>query len=338
MLASSQSNVSLKSYNTFGMDVLATRLFHINSFKGLKIALKTYPNSIILGGGSNILFTKPVDNTVLYIDTKGKRVIKDAEAYVEVKVQAGESWHDFVTWAVLNNYGGIENLALIPGKVGAAPIQNIGAYGKEIKDVLVSCEVYDKKSESVVLFSNKDCGFVYRGSIFKRKYHNQLVVKSITVRLTKDTYHNIDFSYKELKEKLGKNYELPFTIKTIYEVVIALRKEKLPDYTILGNCGSFFKNSIVDTAKFEKLVEKFPNIPYYKAGNRYVKIPSAWLIDQAGFKGKRINNVGVYEKQALVLVNYGGAVNTDVLELINQITTVVFNKFQIMLTPEVNIM
>lgn len=328
--------ISLKPYNTFGVESFATELIHIYSEQDLlNLDLSSRSRYRILGGGSNILLTHNIDETILKNEIKGIEIISEDATYSVVKVGAGEIWHDVVLWALDNNLGGIENLSLIPGNAGAAPVQNIGAYGVELKDVLLSLEgifISDRKKK---VFKNEDCKFSYRDSLFKSTLKADFFICSIVIQLQKK--HQLHLTYGNIKQQLDKlNIQNP-TIRDISNVVIAIRNAKLPNPRILGNAGSFFKNSMVSTEDYNRLKEEFPEIPAFVENSGHLKIPSGWLIEQCGWKGKRIGDVGCYEKQALVIVNYGNASGTEIQKLANEIIDSVFQKFGIKLTPEVNI-
>ena len=253
-----------------------------------------------------------------------------------MKVNAGENWHEFVMWCVRQNYGGIENLALIPGNVGTSPIQNIGAYGVELKDVFVSCEAIHIESQELKTFTKDDCKFGYRESIFKQELKGQYIITSVNFELTK-VNHKLHMDYGSIKEQLETSNIIKPTIKDISDAVIVIRQSKLPDPKEIGNSGSFFKNPIIPISHFEKLKENFPEIPSYRVSDEAIKVPAGWLIEKAGFKGKRFNNYGVHNKQALVLVNYDNAKGSDIYELAKLIQQTVKRIFDISIETEVNI-
>lgn len=333
-------NISLQRYNTFGIPVVAPRFVSITNVDDLQKALQLpAPDGfLILGGGSNILFTQNPKALVLHINISGISIVYEDEDKVHLQVMAGENWHQLVLFALQNQYGGIENLSLIPGNAGTAPIQNIGAYGVEIKDVLVRCQALSIQRGELVEFSNSECEFGYRTSIFKTREKGNYIITSITLELTKRN-HRLKTSYGAIQqhlEQLGVA-DRP-TIQQISESVIAIRRSKLPDPQELGNGGSFFKNPEVDQVQFEKLISRHPEAPHFKVGiNRY-KIPAGWLIEQCGFKGKRIGDAGVHNQQALVLVNYGNATGSEIVALAEKIQQEVVNKFGILIEPEVNIL
>jgi len=333
-----KAKTSLKPYNSFGIEVFANEILRIQKQVELENWYRQNPNEkfLILGEGSNVLFINDFNGTVLLNEITGKRILKKEQNKIYVHIKGGEKWHDIVMWAVDNNLGGIENLALIPGKVGTAPIQNIGAYGKEFKDVVDKVYAYDFKTQKYISFSNQECKFGYRDSIFKRAENkNRYFITAVDLILsTKD--HQINISYGAIQNLLKtKQIDKP-TLKDIAEAVIHIRKSKLPDPKELGNAGSFFKNPIIAPSLFENLIRRFPKMPYYLLENQQIKIPAGWLIEQAGFKGKRFGSVGVHDKQALVLVNYGEAKGKDVKILAETIIQKVDELFDIKLHPEVN--
>lgn len=332
-------HISLKPYNTFGIDVAAEKFVSVHSVHELITVLKAYKNipKLILGGGSNILLTQPVKGLVVHLNLKGKSILFENESTVHIKGQAGENWHDFVLYCLDNNYGGIENLSLIPGNLGTAPIQNIGAYGIELKDVMVSCEVLDLSTYSIKTLANQDCGFGYRDSIFKGKKRGDYIILSVTLELTKRN-HKLHTAYGAIANQLkAMGIEKP-TIKDVSNAVISIRQSKLPDPKKIGNSGSFFKNPILSIDHFNTLKSIFPTIPNYPASEKTVKVPAGWLIEEAGFKGKTLGNYGVHKKQALVLVNYGGAKGSDILDLARLIQKTIDRIFNIKIETEVNIL
>lgn len=334
-----EKNQSLKDLNTFGLESFTAEYVNITSLDILKEALEHYKDQevFILSGGSNMLLTGDLDKPVLHINIKGIETIQtDKEQKVLIKANAGEIWHDFVLFCVENNYGGLENLSLIPGYVGSAPIQNIGAYGTELKDTFVQCEAIHIKSGKKTTFTKEDCKFGYRNSIFKQEKKGQYIITSVTFLLT-TTNHKTNTSYGAIEQELELKKKLHPTIKDISDAVISIRKSKLPDPKEIGNSGSFFKNPVVFTNIFEKIQEKYPDMPFYTIDKKFTKIPAGWLIEKCGFKGKRWGDVGVHQKQALVLVNYGNAKGKEVLELSEKIQKKVFEQFGITLESEVNI-
>jgi len=329
---------SLKPYNTFSIDCGARYFVSIQSINDLKEVLqsKIHSKIFILGGGSNMLLTQDIDALVIHINLKGIEIISENKNTISLKVMAGENWHDFVKYCINHNYGGLENLSLIPGNVGTAPIQNIGAYGVELKDVFNSCNTISLNNHSEKQFSKEECKFGYRNSIFKNEKKGKFIITSVIFNLTK-TNHNISIGYGAIKEQLN-NFQIENpTLKEISDAVIQIRKSKLPDPKKLGNCGSFFKNPIINDVEFKKFHNNYPQAPYYKISNSEYKIPAGWLIEQSGFKGKRIGDAGVHKKQALVLVNYGNATGKEIVSLSKKIQTKVKEDFGISMTPEVNI-
>ena len=333
-----EKDVSLRPFNTFGIDAKANRYCNIATLNDLKSVLKEQcQNSLfILGGGSNMLLTKDIEALVLHINLKGIEVVNETTENVIVKVMAGENWHEFVSWCLTHNYGGIENLSLIPGNVGTAPIQNIGAYGVELKDVFVSCEAIDIESQKVKTFTKADCKFDYRESVFKQELKGQYIITSVNFELTKSN-HTLHMDYGAIKQQLEASNIIEPTIKDISNAVITIRQSKLPDPKEIGNSGSFFKNPIIPLDLFKKLQENFPEIPSYKVSDQAIKVPAGWLIEKAGFKGKRFNDHGVHSKQALVLVNYGNANGSDIYKLSKLIQKTVKQIFDINIDTEVNI-
>lgn len=331
-------NKNLKQYNTFGVNAYAKHFVEVNTVDELRQTLKDtrFPDKFILGGGSNMLLTKDIEALVIHINLKGISIDFEDENSVHLKVMAGENWHQLVLHCLKNNYGGIENLSLIPGNTGTAPIQNIGAYGVELKDVFVSCEAINSETGKHKIFNLQDCDFGYRTSIFKTTEKGNYIITSVTLQLTKKD-HNLNTDYGAIKDELTKMQVTHPSIKDVSEAVIAIRQSKLPDPKELGNSGSFFKNPMVDKASFESFTARFPKAPHYKVSENTFKIPAGWLIEQAGFKGKRFGDAGVHEKQALVLVNYGNATGGEILELSEKIRETVLSKFGIAIEPEVNV-
>ncbi|HSM63369.1 MAG TPA: UDP-N-acetylmuramate dehydrogenase [Gillisia sp.] len=331
-------NASLKSYNTFGIDVKAKTLISVTNIDELISVLKNnYEEDLfILGGGSNMLLTKDVDTNVIHIDLKGIDVVRETGESVFVKANAGENWHEFVLYTLQHNWGGLENLSLIPGNVGTSPIQNIGAYGVELKDYFYSCEAINIQTLEIVNFTAEECEFAYRNSIFKEKLKGKFIITNVVFQLTK-TNHKLLTNYGAINDALKEmGVENP-EIKDISNAVIKIRQEKLPDPKILGNSGSFFKNPVINTPEFEILKKQFPEIPHYSVGENNIKIPAGWLIDKAGLKGYREGDAGVHKNQALVLVNFGKATGEEILNLARKVQTEIFTKFNIQLEPEVNI-
>ncbi|WP_179005204.1 UDP-N-acetylmuramate dehydrogenase [Winogradskyella forsetii] len=331
-------NASLKPYNTFGIEAKAQSYCDVTSIKTLKSVLKDYHQKplFVLSGGSNMLLTKDIEALVLHINLKGIEVVSETENTVIVKAMAGENWHNFVLWCLERNYGGIENLSLIPGNIGTAPIQNIGAYGVELKDIFVSCEAINIANQSLKTFSKSDCNFGYRESVFKQNLKGQYIITSVNLELTK-VNHQLHTDYGIIKNELESNGVENPTIQDISNAVIAIRQSKLPDPKEIGNSGSFFKNPIISAEEFQELEGNFPDVPSYKISEAAVKIPAGWLIEKAGFKGKRFKDYGVHNKQALVLVNYGNANGKEIFELAQLIQITVKRLFNINIETEVNI-
>ena len=333
-----QENYSLKSYNTFGIAANAKQFVSVKSAEELSKILIEYKSSekFILGGGSNMLLTQNINSLVIHIDLKGKRIVNQDESFVEIECQAGENWHEFVLWTINQDFGGLENMSLIPGNVGTTPIQNIGAYGTEIKDTMLSCKAMNIDNQEVKIFSNKECNFGYRESIFKNELKNQYIITSVTFKLTKKN-HKINISYGDIQSELtNKNINEP-TLIDVSNAVIAIRQSKLPDPKVLGNSGSFFKNPIISKKDFIAIQQNHPEIKFFDINNEQVKVPAGWLIEQAGFKGKRFGDAGIHKNQALVLVNYGDATGQEILEVSKNIQKTVFEKFGINIEAEVNI-
>lgn len=329
---------SLKKYNTFGIEASATEFCEVNSPEQLTEVLQENKEKklFILGGGSNMLLTQNIDALVLHINNKGIEVIKEDGDFVWVKGNAGEVWHEFVMHCIQNNYGGIENLSLIPGNVGATPIQNIGAYGVEIKDTFVSCDAMNIQTQEITTFDKNACQFGYRESIFKGALKNQYVILSVVFKLTKNN-HKLNTSYGAIDAELEKmGIENP-TIQDVSKAVIAIRESKLPNPKELGNSGSFFKNPIVPIEIYEKAKANYPEMPHYPVSETKVKVPAGWLIEQAGFKGKRFGDAGIHTKQALVLVNYGNATGSEIWAVAQNVQNTVKDKFGIEIEAEVNV-
>ena len=332
------ANYSLKNLNTFGIDVVASRLFKAKSKKDLIKVAKNYKASdiFILGGGSNILLTRDISQLVVQNLIKGIEIEKEDDRHIWVNFGAGEVWHECVLWAIENGYGGIENLSLIPGLMGAAPIQNIGAYGVELKDVFHSLELVRLDTIKVEEYHLDTCNFGYRDSIFKRELKGKFCITKVCLKLTK-TNHILNTSYGAISKSLEeKGFHEP-TIKNISDTVIQIRQQKLPDPKKIGNSGSFFKNPTMNKAKFLTLQDKYPNIVFYDLGNGEIKVPAGWLIEQCGWKGKKIGNTGTHVNQALVLVNYGDANGEEVKQMALKIQDTVFRKYDVLLEMEVNI-
>ena len=323
---------SLKKFNTFNVSETANCIYEVEEIIQLKKILSDIKGQIlILGGGSNVLFTKRFEGTIINLRNKGINVIRENKDSVLVEVCAGENWNDFVIWAIENNYGGVENLSLIPGNVGAAPIQNIGAYGVELKDIFYSCSGIKLNSLEEFEMKKSECKFSYRNSIFKTELKDKVVITSIKLNLTKSNHH-FKIAYKELKENLS-NFEL--SLKVISDEVIKIRQSKLPDHKSIGNCGSFFKNPIINLSKLKKIKAEYPDLPSFKIDSNKYKISAAWLIEKSGFKEKGSKNVGVYENQPLVIINRGSASGKEILDFANEIKYTIHNNFNIQLEEEV---
>lgn len=333
-----ESHKSLKAFNTFGIDCKARHFVSVASISDLKEVLvqQLNPSLFILGGGSNMLLTEDIDALVAHINLKGISIISEKDSHVMVEAMAGENWHEFVQYAIKNGYGGLENLSLIPGNVGTAPIQNIGAYGVELKDVFESCTAYDIETLEKKVFSKVDCKFGYRNSIFKNEAKGKYVITSVVFKLTQSN-HKLSTAYGVIQEKLEENNIDAPTIADISEAVIAIRQSKLPDPNVLGNSGSFFKNPIISLADFKEFRRKHPKAPFYEVSATEFKIPAGWLIEQAGFKGQRFGDAGVHKNQALVLVNYGTASGSEIWDLALRIQKKVKEDFDIYIEPEVNV-
>ena len=335
-------NYSLKKCNTFGIAADAKYFATFSSSGELEEFLKNRKNispNIILGGGSNILFTKNYEGFILKNEIRGIDIVNEDEEFVYIRAGAGVKWHNFVMDCVKNNYGGVENLSLIPGNVGASPMQNIGAYGVEIKDVFFELEAFHLQDKIIKKFSTKDCEFGYRESIFKKKYKGQFAILNVTYRLRKKPVFNI--SYGTIEEELKKMNIHELSVKAISDAVIHIRTLKLPDPEIIGNAGSFFKNPVLNNLELRRLEELATlakeKIPFYKTVEAQFKIPAGWLIEQCGWKGFRKGDAGCYEKQALVLVNYGNATGKEIYNLSEEIKISVKEKFGIEIEREVNI-
>ena len=329
-------NASLKKLNTFKVDASCDVLVESSSTNDLLEVLNNKElnnNLFILGGGSNILFTKHYQGTVINLKEESIKILDEGPDKVQVEVSAGMNWHRFVKWAVDKDFGGIENLSLIPGNVGASPIQNIGAYGVELEDVFDSCSGIMIDSLDKVNLSKSDCEFTYRSSIFKKKLKNKVIITSVRFNLTKSNHlYNIDYP------DLNNLSESSLDLKKISNEVIKIRNSKLPDPKQYGNCGSFFKNPVIGYSKFQKLKEKFTEIPFFKTDSNYFKVPAAWLIDKCGFKKINDKNVGVYKNQPLVVINLGNASGNEIINFAKRIKDSVFNEFDIELEEEVIVM
>ena len=333
-----QHNHDLSELNTFRIKAKAKLFVEIKNEEELKelFILPEFKQNkkMFLGGGSNVLFTKDFDGIVVLNKLKGIEIEEGDLGTVVARAMGGELWHDFVMFTVNHGYWGIENLSLIPGTVGAAPIQNIGAYGVELKDTLFNIETFEIETGMKRIFSKEECNLGYRDSIFKNELKGECFISAITLKLSKK--EKINLGYKILVDFLENNSIEVKTPKDISNAIISIRQSKLPDPKIIGNAGSFFKNVFVEKEKLNKLLEIYQDMPHFEEEN-IIKIPAGWLIEQCGWKGKRVGNVGVHEKQALVLVNYGGATGKEIIDLANEIIKSVKEKFDLELLPEVNL-
>ncbi len=331
-------NKSLKHYNTFGIEVKARKFVSVQNVEELKELLKnSYASELfILGGGSNMLLTGDIEKTVVHVDLKGVKILEKTNDEVLVQAMAGENWHQFVLFCIDNGFGGLENLSLIPGNVGTAPIQNIGAYGVELKDTFEKCTALDVQTLELKEFNLADCEFGYRDSVFKNSEKGKYIITSVTFRLTRKN-HRLNTGYGSIADLLKEQGVDSPGIKDISNAVIQIRQSKLPDPKKIGNSGSFFKNPIISSKKAEELQEIYPEMPFYKLDENHVKVPAGWLIDHAGMKGYREGDAGVHTQQALVLVNYGNATGEEILQLSKKVQERVRNLFGIDLQPEVNI-
>lgn len=333
-----QTDYSLKDYNTFGIEAKAKQFVAVHSLDELQTVLteNATAKKFILGGGSNMLLTQNIDALVIHVDLKGKEIIDENDDYAWVESQAGENWHEFVLWTIDQNLGGLENLSLIPGNVGTTPIQNIGAYGVEIKDTFVLCEALHIETQELVVFKKEECKFGYRESIFKNEVKDEFIITSVVFKLTKRN-HQLNTSYGAIETELANQNITKPTLKDVSNAVIAIRKSKLPNPKELGNSGSFFKNPVILKTDFEKIQKQFPDIPHYVVSDTEVKVPAGWLIEQAGFKGKRFGDAGIHKNQALVLVNYGNATGQEILAVAHDIQASILKTYGIAIQAEVNI-
>ena len=334
-----KTNVNLRPYNSFGFDAIAKYFVEINTIDDLQTLIQSgvlqKHKTLILSEGNNILFQKDVfDGLVVYINTKGIEILREDGNEVVVRAQAGEDWPEFVRFCVSKGWHGVENLAYIPGKIGAAPIQNIGAYGMELKDSFLQCEAMDLSTGKSKVFTKEDCHFGYRESIFKRELKGQYVITSVDFLLKKNAPLHLE--YGNIRSYLEQNGIENPSLQQLHDAICAIRDAKLPDVKQIGSAGSFFKNPVISIEQFEDLQQQYPNIPHYPDTEGMVKVPAGWLIEQAGWKGWRDEHVGVYDKQALVLVHYGGGTGLDIVELAHKIQDSVEKKFGIRISPEVN--
>ncbi len=334
-----KTNVNLKTYNSFGFDAVAKEFVEINDANELQTLIRRgqlkNKDVLVLSGGNNILFTKEVfDGIVVFMNNKGIKRIVDEEDHAIFRVQAGEDWPEFVRQMVAKGLHGVENLANIPGKVGAAPVQNIGAYGMELKDSFAQCEAMDLVTGETKVFAKEECRFGYRESVFKGKLKGRYVITSADFLLKKDAPLNLE--YGNIKSYLEENGIPHPTLQQLHDAICAIRDAKLPDVKQIGSAGSFFKNPVIERAQLEALLKEYPTMPHYDEPNGKVKVPAGWLFEQAGWKGWHDEHVGVYDKQALVLVHYGGGKGEDIVYLAKRIQDSVEEKFGIRISPEVN--
>lgn len=332
------ANFSLKNHNTFGIEAKAKQFVSVHSVAELKTVLQenSSQKKFILGGGSNMLLTQDIDALVIHVDLKGKKIIEENDDYVLAEAQAGENWHEFVLWTIGQDFGGLENMSLIPGNVGTTPIQNIGAYGTEIKDTFFYCEALNIKTLEVKKFTKEECKFGYRESIFKNEAKDQYIITSVVFKLTKQK-HKINISYGDIAAELTKREIVVPTLIDVSNAIITIRQSKLPDPKELGNSGSFFKNPIIPKSDFERIHLLHPEMPSYTVSETEVKVPAGWLIEKAGFKGKRFGDAGIHKNQALVLVNYGNATGQEILNVSKDIQKTVKALFDIEIEAEVNV-
>lgn len=333
--------VDLQPYHTFGLKVTASEMHKIDSEE---LLLWLISNGIlrdrellVLGGGSNVLFTQEVEALILKNEMMGIELIKETEQEVVIRVGAGENWHELVMHCISQGWGGIENLSLIPGCVGAAPMQNIGAYGVELQQVFESLEAIDLRTGMQVFMNKENCQFGYRESVFKKGLKGKFMIARVLLRLTKPGHHQLNTSYGAIQTQLDLLKISPPTIKDISEVVCQIRRSKLPDPAEIGNAGSFFKNPVISAEHFEKIAADFETVPHYPQEDGRIKVPAGWLIQTCGYKGKTLGNYGVHKNQALVLVNYGGANGADIYALSEEIKQAVSSRFAIDLDREVNV-
>jgi UDP-N-acetylmuramate dehydrogenase len=332
-----KENYLLKKLNTFGIQAIAKYFVELNSIQEIQEIIKSshFKNNpyLLLGGGSNILFTKDFDGIILKINNKGKEIIAVDSDNVFLKVQAGEVWDSFVDYCVLNNWSGIENLALIPGNVGTSPVQNIGAYGVEVKDCIEKVEVLRIADDKIIELNNNECKFGYRNSIFKQEAKNKYIILSVTFKLSKKP--TLITHYGDILKELENMFVTP-SLENISNAIKNIRHRKLPDPAITGNAGSFFKNPTVSKEKYEALIEEYPKIRAFPSGDAY-KLAAGWLIEKSGWKGKSLGNAAIHNKQALVLINKGNATGNDILTLAKAVQHAVLNLFGVELEMEVNV-
>ena len=334
-----ETNVNLKPYNSFGFDAVAKYFVEINDIRDLQALIRSRVmqthKTLILSGGNNVLLQNEVfDGLVVYINTKGIKILQEDENKVIIRAQAGEDWPEFVRFCVGKSWHGVENLAHIPGKVGAAPVQNIGAYGMELKDSFLQCEAMDLTKGETKVFTKEECRFGYRESVFKSELKGQYVITSVEFLLKKSAPLRLE--YGNIKAYLEQNGIENPTFQQLHDAICAIRDAKLPDVKQIGSAGSFFKNPVIEREQFEALQKEYPDMPHYDEPDGRVKVPAGWLIEKAGWKGWRNEHIGVYDKQALVLVHYGGGKGSDIVELAHKIQDSVEKKFGIWISPEVN--
>jgi len=333
-------NISLKNFTTFGVEAKARYFAAVSEYEDLKsLILNEQPANqkhLIIGGGSNLLFTRDFDGWILHNKIKGLEITEETDEYVLVNAGSGENWSDFVDYTVAQDWGGLENLSLIPGTVGAAPVQNIGAYGAEQKDTFLKLEAMNLKTGEIRTFEKEACAFAYRSSIFKTHEKGKWFIMKVQFRLQKQTQPKLD--YKPLKNYFSGKPASAITIKAVSKAVKTIRRSKLPDPKVLGNSGSFFKNPVISKHDFLSLQQKFPDIPFYEIADGKIKLAAGWLIEQSGWKGKSLGQAAVHDKQALVLINLGKATGLEILKLSEAIREDVFNQFDIRLEPEVLIL
>ena len=334
-----QSDIALGGYNTFHIDARAKYFAAVTSLEDIVALQKEdiFKNNkkLILGGGSNLLFTGDYDGLVIKVSIPGVLLEREDEHHYYVRANAGIVWHDFVRWCIDRGYAGVENLSLIPGQIGAGPMQNIGAYGVELKDVCTAVEVIDIATGEQHTFSSAECKFGYRESVFKHEYRDQFIITAVHFRLNRTPRFNI--SYGDIKATLDEMKVFDYTIRAVSDAVVKIRSSKLPDPNMLGNAGSFFKNPTVSFEQCAILLEQYPLMPHYPQPNGEVKVPAGWLIEQCGWKGKRVGNTGAHARQALVLVNYGGATGGEIYQLAMDIKQSVLDKFGVVINAEVNL-
>lgn len=333
-----QKNISLQHLNTFGIDVSCKLFCTVSSIKEIERLLSSEEfvenNVLILGGGSNLLFTKDFNGLIVKNEVRGFETLSESKDNKIIKVGAGENWHQFVLWSIENGLSGIENMALIPGNVGASPMQNIGAYGAEAKDVIDKVWAIEIENGKEIILSNKDCQFQYRNSIFKNALKDKVIITHVSFKLSKTPKNNTE--YGAIMQEI-KDLDVDVSTENICNAVINIRKRKLPNPDEIGNSGSFFKNPIISTSKFKDLQNKNPEIVGYKISEAETKVAAGWLIEKCGWKGYRKGDAGVHKNQALVLVNYGKATGEDIISLATKIQESVKEKFDIDIHPEVNI-